>query len=86
MTNHELQELEKKALDQLLSGKSLFGKEGAFASMLNSLIKKVLDAEMEDHLTTESCLKGNKRKVRGAINYIGREMGRKTPCSNRHLE
>ena len=38
MTNHELQELEKKALDQLLSGKSLFGKEGAFASMLNSFI------------------------------------------------
>ncbi len=26
--------LEKKALDQLLSGKSLFGKEGAFAPML----------------------------------------------------
>ena len=40
MTDHEQTLLEKKALDQLLSGKSLFGKEGAFAPMLKSFIER----------------------------------------------
>ena len=37
MTKQEEQTLEKKALNQLLSGKSLFGKDGAFAPMLTQL-------------------------------------------------
>ena len=31
MTNEEQQNLEKKALEQFMSGKSLFSKDGAFA-------------------------------------------------------
>jgi hypothetical protein len=38
MNTQEQQELEKKALDQLLSGKSLFGKDGAFAPMLKAFL------------------------------------------------
>ena len=34
MTTKEQQEFEKKVLDQFMSGKSLFGKDGAFAPML----------------------------------------------------
>lgn len=47
-------ELEKKALDQLLSGASLFGKDGAFAPMLKSFIEKALEAEMNTHLLNTS--------------------------------
>jgi hypothetical protein len=50
MGTQEDQAFEKKALDKLLSGKSLFGKDGAFAPMLKSFIEKVLDTEMSVHL------------------------------------
>ena len=62
MTKQEQQELEKKALDQLLSGKSLFGKEGAFAPMLKSFIEKALQVEMSSHLSTSE---NNKRNGKG---------------------
>ncbi|MFV0248169.1 MAG: hypothetical protein ACK5H1_04310 [Tenacibaculum sp.] len=45
MNKKEQQELEKKALDQLLSGQSLFGKNGAFAPMLKGFIEKALESE-----------------------------------------
>lgn len=51
MTQTEQELLEKKDLEQLLSGKSLFGKEGAFTPMLKSFIEKALEAEMENHLS-----------------------------------
>ena len=49
MKEEEQSELEKKALEQLLSGESLFGKDGAFAPMLKSFIEKALSAEMSEH-------------------------------------
>ena len=63
METQAQQELEKKALDQLLKGESLFGKDGAFAPMLKSFIEKALDAEMSSHLS-ESETK-NKRNGKG---------------------
>jgi len=33
MEREELKNLEKKALEQMLSGKSLFGRDGAFANI-----------------------------------------------------
>lgn len=66
MTEEEQSKLEKKALDQLLSGKSLFGKDGAFAPMLQSFIDKALEAEMETHLSEEERAKGNKRNGKGS--------------------
>lgn len=65
MNTEELQKLEKDALDQLLSGKSLFGKGGAFAPLLKSFIENALEAEMEEHLSEDERAKGNKRNGKG---------------------
>ncbi len=65
MTQKEQELLEKKALEQLLSGKSLFGKEGAFAPMLKSFIEKALESEMEHHLSSVSSDEKNKRNGKG---------------------
>ena len=40
------EELEKKAFEQLRSGKPLFGKDGAFAPLLKDFLEEVLQAEM----------------------------------------
>ena len=50
MNKNEQTEFEKKVLDQFMSGKSLFGKDGAFAPMLKNVIEKALSAEIEAHL------------------------------------
>src|SRR5690554_7323789 len=65
MTTQEQQELEKKALEQFMSGKSLFGKDGAFAPMLKNFIEKALESEMEAHLDEQQRSKGNKRNGKG---------------------
>lgn len=63
MDTQEQQAFEKKALDQLLSGKSLFGKDGAFAPMLKNFIEKALEAEMATHLAEQP--EKNKRNGKG---------------------
>jgi len=65
MYRDNLEGIEKKALEQLLSGKSLFGKDGAFAPLLKGFIEKALDAEMEEHLDDTERIMGNKRNGRG---------------------
>lgn len=60
-----LTDFEKKALDQFKSGKSLFGRDGAFAPMMKSFIEKALEAEMEEHLSDAERSEGNKRNGRG---------------------
>src|SRR5690625_7993552 len=67
MTEKELTQLQKKALEQLQSGESLFGKDGAFAPMLKSFIESALQAEMDCHLDENQRGSGNKR------NGIGRK-------------
>lgn len=59
------EELQKKALEQLKSGKSLFGKDGAFAPLLKNFIEKALDAEMDGHLDENQREQGNKRNGKG---------------------
>ena len=66
MTQEELNQLEEKALEQLQSGESLFGKDGAFGPVLQSFINKALEAEMEAHLSDEERSKGNKRNGKGS--------------------
>lgn len=66
MTKEELDQLQEKALKQFKSGKSLFGKDGAFAPMLKSFIEKALEAEMEEHLDEAGRSEGNKRNGRGS--------------------
>lgn len=65
MNTHEQTEFEKKVLDQFMSGKSLFGKDGAFAPMLKNVIEKALSAEMETHLNENQREQGNKRNGKG---------------------
>lgn len=65
MDRENNEELQKKALEQLKSGKSLFGKDGAFAPLLKNFIEKALDAEMDGHLDDDQRQHGNKRNGRG---------------------
>jgi len=65
MTQKELDQLQEKALAQLKSGESLFGKEGAFAPMLQGFIQAALEAEMDAHLDAEQREGGNKRNGKG---------------------
>lgn len=61
MKKQEQTEFEKKVLEQFLSGKSLFGKDGAFAPMLKNVLDKALQAEMDSHLGESERLSKNKR-------------------------
>lgn len=45
--------LKKKTLEQFRSGKSLFGKDGAFAPLLQDFLESALQSEMDEHLTDE---------------------------------
>jgi len=65
MDREYIENIEQKALDQLKSGKSLFGKDGAFATLLKSFIEKALEGEMESHLDEEERMNGNKRNGKG---------------------
>lgn len=65
MTPEELTNLESKALDQFKKGKPLFGKDGAFAPLLQSFLEKALEAEMEVHLDEDERKQGNKRNGKG---------------------
>jgi transposase-like protein len=66
MTQKELDKLQEKALKQLKSGDSLFGKDGAFAPMLQGFIEAALEAEMDAHLDSDERTKGNKRNGKGS--------------------
>lgn len=48
-----------------MSGKSLFGKDGALAPMLKSFIEKALEAEMDSPLNEEERSNGSKRNDKG---------------------
>ena len=65
MTQEELNELQKKALEQFKSGQSLFGKDGAFAPMLKQFLESALEAEMSEHLDEQKRDQGNKRNGKG---------------------
>ena len=53
--------MKQKALEQLRSGKSLYGKDGAFAPLLKSFLDSALEAELESHLDKDERLAGNRR-------------------------
>ena len=65
MDKNELEGIEEKALAQLKSGVSLFGKDGAFAPLLKNFIEKALESEMESHLNVSQREEGNKRNGKG---------------------
>lgn len=57
----EYEQMKQKALEQLRSGKSLYGKDGAFAPLLKSFLDAALEAEMETHLDKAERSTGNRR-------------------------
>ena len=65
MTQEEIDNMQVTALQQFKTGKSLFGKDGAFAPMLKQFIEAALESEMEEHLNTKERLLGNKRNGKG---------------------
>lgn len=58
--------MQAKALEQLMSGQSLTGKDGAFAPLLKQFLETALEAEMNGHLDAEERTKGNKRNGKGS--------------------
>ncbi len=65
MTTNNTETLEQKAIRQFLKGDNLFGKDGAFAPMLQSFLNKALEAEMDNHLNDDERSTGNKRNGKG---------------------
>jgi Transposase and inactivated derivatives len=61
MNKEEFESVREKALSQLMTGKSLFGKDGALAPLLKDLLDAALDAEMDNHLDVGERRIGNKR-------------------------
>ncbi|MBT1711420.1 transposase [Fulvivirgaceae bacterium PWU5] len=57
----DLEEIKKKALEQFRSGKSLYGKDGAFAPMLKSFLESALEGELDSHLDEDERKTGNRR-------------------------
>ncbi|MBZ5859622.1 IS256 family transposase [Flavihumibacter profundi] len=57
----DYERLQKKALEQLRTGKSLFGKGGAFAPLLKQFIEAALEAELDEHLDDEQRDNGNRK-------------------------
>lgn len=56
-----LEEIRKKALEQFRSGKSLYGKDGAFAPMLKSFLEAALEGELDSHLDESERKEGNRK-------------------------
>jgi putative transposase len=56
-----LEEIKKKALEQFRSGKSLYGKDGAFAPMLKNFLEAALEGELDSHLDDDERKEGNRK-------------------------
>lgn len=57
----DYEQMKRKALEQLRSGKSLYGKDGAFAPLLKSFLDSALEAELSSHLDEDERLSGNRK-------------------------
>ena len=57
----DFESIKNEAIGQLKAGKSLLGKDGAFAPLLESILNAALEGEMDAHLTEEERQTGNRR-------------------------
>lgn len=57
----DFNEYKAQILEDIKSGKPLFGKDGALAPMIESIVNAALEGEMDAHLTQESRDSGNRR-------------------------
>lgn len=65
MESEEFKSMRDKALQQLMSGQSLTGKDGVFAPLLQQFLESALDGEMAAHLKEQERSQGNKRNGKG---------------------
>lgn len=61
----DYEQIKQKVKEQFRSGKSLFGKDGAFAPMLQDMINAILEGEMEGHLDEQERISGNRKNGKG---------------------
>ena len=62
--NFNREDLKKKVLEQFRTGKSLFGKDGAFAPLLQEFLEEALQGELDAHLDEEERAGGNRKNGR----------------------
>lgn len=66
MEKTEFEQMRDKALEQLMKGQSLTGKDGVFAPLLQQFLESALEAEMNTHLSEQERESGNKRNGKGS--------------------
>ena len=60
-SDFDFESMKDKALEQLRSGESLYGKNGAFAPLMKKFLEAALEAEMESHMDEAQRSTGNRR-------------------------
>lgn len=65
METEEFKTMQAKALEQLRTGQSLTGKDGAFSPLLKQFLEAALEAEMNGYLDDKERSSGNKRNGKG---------------------
>ena len=66
MEKTEFEQMRDKALEQLMKGQSLTGKNGVFAPLLQQFLESALESEMNAHLDEQERESGNKRNGKGS--------------------
>lgn len=66
MEKTEFEQMRDKALEQLMKGQSLTGKDGVFAPLLQQFLESALESEMTTHLNEQERESGNKRNGKGS--------------------
>ena len=61
----DYEKAKQKVKEQFRTGKSLYGKDGAFAPLLQDMINSILEGEMEGHLDEEERSLGNRKNGKG---------------------
>ncbi len=61
----DYEKAKQKVKEQFRTGKSLYGKDGAFAPLLQAMINSILEGEIEGHLGEEERSSGNRKNGKG---------------------
>ena len=61
----DYEKVKQKVKEQFRTGKSLYGKDGAFAPLLQDMINSILEGEIEGHLDEEERANGNRKNGKG---------------------
>ena len=59
--DYDFNELRAQVLEEIKSGRPLFGREGAFVPLLENILNAALEGEMDAHLDDDSRQSGNRR-------------------------